>query len=236
MRNQSIFAVFGTLMFVACAGDPSANDTQTDQSAASADMPTAEPRENLFANEYAEASVITLEPGQMLPPHSSGARAIYSLSNYTVRLTQGGQPEEQSWTNGQAHFHAAGEHTLENIGTTQAKFLVVARTSQPLAQTAEHEDDEHAASSRPMQPLLNNDDMIIAEYTLAPGAELPRHPGRDRIVYSLTDYTISYALNDAAAEQKSLAAGEAHWHAADEHAITNTGSTEARFVIVQFKR
>ena len=33
----------------------------------------------------------------------------------------------------------------------------------------------------------------------------------------------------------SFAAGEAHWHEADEHAVVNTGTTEARFVIFQFK-
>jgi len=190
---------------------------------------------NILSNEYAEAFTITLAPGQVLPPHNGGARAIYALSDYTIRFTQQGQTTEQSWTVGQAHFHGAGEHSMENTGATEARFLVVARTAQALAPNA-NTTTPHGAGSGPMTQLVDNEDVTVAEVRLPAGAELPRHRGLARVVYSLNDYTISYASNDAAAESKSFTTGQAHWHDADEHTIVNTGSTEARFLIVQFKR
>ncbi len=118
------------------------------------------------------------------------------LSNdYTVAA-------EPSWKAGQAHFPEAGEHSMENIGASEAKFLVVARTA----------------------------------VRLTAGDTLPRHHGSARVVYALSDYTISYASDNAEPVVNSSTAGQAHWHAADEHRIVNTGSTEARFVMVQFKR
>lgn len=236
MRHVPLFAVLASMTIAACSGERAPDSAQTDADTVVAANAASEPREDVFSNEYAEAFTITLAPGQTLPPHTSGARAVYALSDYTVRLTQDGQTNEQSWTAGQAHFHAAGEHSIENIGATEARFLVVARTAQALGDTAVHKAPAAAPASGPMQMLLNNDDVIVAEFRLPAGAELPRHHGLARIVYPLSDYTISYASNDAPAESKSFVTGQAHWHDADEHTMVNTGSTEARFLIVQFKR
>ncbi len=242
MRHASLVTVTCALMLMSCAGEQAANDStnqgQTDMpnEAAAGGTPSSDPRVSVLSNEYAEVFRITLAPGQALPPHTSGARTVYALSDYTIRLTQDGQPTEQAWTAGQAHFHTAGEHTAENTGATEARFVVVARTAQPLATSAAAVSPDPATGSGPMQLLLDTDDVIVAEFRLAPGASLPPHRGLARVVYSLNDYTIDYASNNAPVQSQSFTAGEAHWHDADEHSITNSGSTEARFLIVQFKR
>jgi len=235
MRTSSLLTTLPALFLIACAGERAPGASQTVESASAAALTSPDPRKNLLTNLYAEVFTVTLAPGQALPPHSGGARAIYALSDYTVRFTQQGQTSEHSWTAGQAHFHVAGEHSMENTGATEARFLVVARTAQSLAPNA-NTTTPPAAGSGPTQQLLDNEDVTVAEVRLPVGAELPRHRGRARVVYSLSDYTISYASNDAAAESKSFVTGQAHWHDADEHTIVNTGSTEARFVMVQFKR
>jgi len=235
MRASSLLTTLPALTLMACAGEPAPGASQTAESTSAAARTLPDPRINVLSNDYAEVFTVTLAPGQVLPPHSGGARAIYALSDYTVRFTQQGQTSEQSWTVGQAHFHAAGEHSMENTGATEARFLVVARTAQSLAPNA-NTMTPPAAGSGPMQQLVDNEDVTVAEVRLPVGAELPRHRGRARVVYSLSDHTFSYASNGAAAESKSFVTGQAHWHDADEHTIVNTGSTEARFLIVQFKR
>jgi quercetin dioxygenase-like cupin family protein len=236
MRNLSIVTL-AAFSLAACAGESTPDAAKAaDSSAATATPAAAEPMTSVFSNEYATASVVTLAPGQVLPAHSGGPRAVYSLSDYTIRFTQGGQTTEPTWKAGQAHFHEAGEHRIENIGTTEAKFLVVARTAQALAAAPAHGDSPAGRASGPTQLLLDNDDVQVSEVRLPAGDTLPRHPGLARVVYALSDYTISYTSNTAQPVVNSFTAGQAHWHAADEHLIVNTGATEARFVIVQFKR
>ena len=60
--------------------------------------------------------------------------------------------------------------------------------------------------------------------------------GLARIVYSLSDYTISYTSNDSPAKSQSFTTGATHWHEEEEHVITNIGAAEARFMMVQFRR
>lgn len=217
----------------ACAGDSRPGTPLTEDSATVA---SADPLTSLFSNEYATASIVRLPPGQVMPAHAGGPRAIYSLSEYTVRFTQAGQSTDAAWKAGQAHFHEAGEHALANIGSTEARFLVVARTAQALPPAPTHRDATASAASEATQKLLENDDVLVTEVRLPAGATLPRHYGMARIVYSLNDYTISYTSGSEAAAVRSFTAGQAHWHPADEHLIVNTGASEAHFVIVQFKR
>lgn len=166
-----------------------------------------------------------------------GAHAIYALSDYTIRLTPNEETTEQTWKVGEAHAHAAGEHSLQNIGTTEASFLVVARTPQTLSPSGVKVTPPKTmpSSSGLSKMLLNNDDFAVAEVRI-PAGSLPRHPGLARIVYSLSDYTIDYTSNDSPAKSQSFQTGDTHWHDADEHVITNTGVTEARFMMVQLKR
>ncbi len=238
MRITSLFAALSAVSLIACSRERAPASAQTAESTVVATITSSEARTNLFSNEYVEVFTITLGPGKQLPPHPGGARAIYALSDYTVRLTQNGETTEQSWKIGEAHAHGAGEHSLENIGTTEAKLLVVMRTGQTLSPSGVTLTPPKTtpSGSGPSKMLLSNDDFAVAEVRLPAGATLPRHPGLARIVYSLSDYTISYTSNDLPAKSQSFTTGETHWHEADEHVITNTGATEARFMMVQFKR
>jgi len=92
------------------------------------------------------------------------------------------------------------------------------------------------SGSGPSKMLLSNDDFAVAEVRLPAGATLPRHPGLARIVYSLSDYTISYTSNDSPAKSQSSTTGATHWHEAGEHVITIIGTTKERYMMVQFKR
>jgi hypothetical protein len=78
----------------------------------------------IFDNEFVKAVEFTIKPGEKLPLHKGGQRAICSLSDYTIRWTEGDQTIEKSWTKGDVHWHDAVDHAVENIGDTDAHYLI----------------------------------------------------------------------------------------------------------------
>jgi hypothetical protein len=229
-----------TALFTLTACTSETAQKTADSVAAPTALEIANVRRLLLYNEYAEAFTITLEPGQSLAPHEGAARVVHSLSDYQLRETQGGERRDSSWHTGDVHSHAAGVHGIENIGTTPAQLLIVARRpaalpAAPLGAPSATVPTEKAESGI-MKMKLDDDGFRVSEVSLAVGATLPRHPGLARVVYSLSDYTIRYAADGAEPKEMSFRAGEAHWHDADQHVITNIGTTEALFLIVQFKR
>ena len=199
--------------------------------------PLQQPR-TLFENPSVRVLEFSLEPGEALPTHEGQRRVVYSLSNYQIRFTEGGTADETTWQEGDVHWHGADDHAVENIGTTTARFLVVARTDMGLTGETPAGDLQDAAAMDPDhgELLLDNEYARVVRVTLAPGEAQPLHQGLPRLVYSLTPYTIRYTEAGQDPIERSFQAGDAHWHEAGEHAVENTGATEARYVVIQFRR
>jgi hypothetical protein len=233
--HHCALAVITTAGLVACGSE---TRRASDDAAGVATIEMAAAREAVLQNEYVELFTLTLEPGQAIAPHEGAARVIYSLSDYTIRYTEGADSRETSALTGDAHVHASGTHAIANIGTTTARLLVVARSGAALpgGENAQAQAPAPAAAAEPTAFLVDDDQFRVTVVTLAAGGVLPKHAGLARVVYALSDYTIRYEADGAAAADKTFRTGEAHWHDADSHAITNTGTTEARFLMVQFKR
>ena len=191
----------------------------------------------LFENNYVKVDEFMLKPGDKLPLHEGGQRAVYALSDYTIRWTEGDQVTEKTWQKGEAHWHDVIEHAVENIGDTDARYLVVTRkeTNLPesgdymIAQDASQEDKTHSRS------VFENEHIRIIEVKLAPGESQSMHHGINRLIYSLTPCAISYTSDQMNAKESTLEAGDIHWHQADKHSVANTGETEAHYLIVEFK-
>lgn len=192
----------------------------------------------VFENDHVRATLVRLEPGDELPPHAGDARAVYSLTDYRILWTEAGESAERAWEEGQAHWHDALDHAVRNIGQTEAVFLVVARTGTalPEAPGLQAEHDAAAVEGGFGDLVFENDHVRITEVTLPPGASQPTHQGVNRLVYSLSDYTVRYTSDRMDTVEATFADGDAHWHEADEHSVENIGDTEARFVLFQFKR
>ena len=192
----------------------------------------------VLENDYVRAIEFTVPAGEKLPLHKGAARVIYALSDYRILWTEGSESSEKEWQKGQAHWHEAMVHALENIGETEAKFLVVARKEAPLSETGDYDVESDAAMVDAMhsQMVLDNDQVRVTEVQIPAGSAQPVHHGLNRLIYSLSDYTITYSSDKADDKESSFSAGEAHWHGADEHAVANSGETEAQFLIIQFKK
>jgi quercetin dioxygenase-like cupin family protein len=81
--------------------------------------------------------------------------------------------------------------------------------------------------------VLENEWARVMRFTLEPGSELPLHDASDRVIYALSDYTIEWTEGDEAPTEKSWTAGQAHWHAGGSHAVRNTGSSVAQFLVFE---
>lgn len=191
-------------------------------------------RQVVLDNDYATAFTLTLEPGESVAPHEGPARVVYALSDYTIRYSEGADSRETNWRTGDAHVHAAGTHAFTNTGTTTARLLVVSRTDTELP--AGGSAAAEAAGAEPTDLLVDDDRFRVSVITIPAGGALPQHAGLPRLVYSLSDYSIRYEAEGSAATEQSFRTGEAHWHTADRHTITNGGATDARFLLVQFKQ
>ena len=86
--------------------------------------------EVVFENESVRVIEVSLEPAEATPKHWAGPRMVYSLSDYTLRWTEGdAEPVERSWKAGEAHWHVAAEHIAENAGEGPAHYLVISFSS-----------------------------------------------------------------------------------------------------------
>lgn len=190
-------------------------------------------KQALFSNPYVEAYRVTLAPGEGLPLHAGDSRTIYSLSDYTIRWTEGGETTTRRWREGEVHYHAAIEHAMENTGSTIADFLVIARTNTPLPEV-ESDGDAATVAGGYAAVVAEPEGARVLRVALPPGASQPLHAGAPRLVYSLNDYNVSFITPDGEVLAAELETGEMHWHDAGPHAVENTGKDTARFVIFAF--
>jgi hypothetical protein len=80
-----------------------------------------------FDNEAFRITEVSLPPGESIPMHSGINRVIYSLSDYRIRYESNKEGTgDKSFQRGDAHWHEACMHALENTGQGDARFLVVA--------------------------------------------------------------------------------------------------------------
>lgn len=81
----------------------------------------------LFEDEDFRVTEVNLDPGDSLPMHDGINRVIYALSDYDIRYwTDDSEASEKTFVKGEAHWHEACQHAMENSGESSARFLVVA--------------------------------------------------------------------------------------------------------------
>lgn len=190
----------------------------------------------ILSNDYLAVTRFEVPAGASLPEHQGKARVVYSLDDYTLQWREGDAEETtRSWKAGDIHAHEGLPHSLTNMGETPAQFLVIVRSETALPEGAASAEDVADSDPQDAKVLHDEDGLRIVRVDLAPGASTPAHTGGARAIYALDDYSIDWTVGDAAAETKSWSAGDVHWHDADTHSMTNSGSTTASFLIIEPK-
>jgi quercetin dioxygenase-like cupin family protein len=144
--------------------------------------------------------------------------------------------ETKSWQKGDVHYHVSGKHAATNNGNSSAEWLafVVKNTELPACPDHSPEKDLHAVAPDFINQRYANERFMVTEVTLPEGETIPMHSGINRIIYSLSDYQILYESDKAGKEENSFKTGDIHWHEACQHALENTGQSEAHFLVVAF--
>jgi hypothetical protein len=80
----------------------------------------------LLENEWVRVTDSKLKPGGQLAKHPGALRAIVSLSDYEILYNSNCIKNRSSkFRNESVHLHEADEHSLKNIGQTEAAFIIV---------------------------------------------------------------------------------------------------------------
>lgn len=96
--------------------------------------------------------------------------------------------------------------------------------------------DKNQSTAEPavkeVEPLVlyENAYAEVVKVTLAPNEALAAHEGGDRLIYSLSDYSISWTEQGQDEGVKSWKKGDVHVHAAGQHAAVNTGNSTAEWL------
>lgn len=244
-RLGSIITLFFVGAIVAlggCANGGDANEASSAEDAPAGDLAAlnsayaATPHQTA----YADVHRVDLPAGEGIPAHEGGPRVIYSLNAYTLQLQTDDSTAERSFERGAVHYHPEGVHAVDNAGETLASYMVFERTDGPLPATATDDETLDALSvsdGATHEVPLTNDRVTVHRIRLEPGASLPSHFGYPRIIYALTDYTLTFIdpASDARTE-RSFAEGDLHDHEAGMHAVENTGDRPAEYLVVAFKQ
>jgi hypothetical protein len=91
-----------------------------------------------------------------------------------------------------------------------------------------------AQSTTPKQEkvLFQNEYVRVYEANLDPGERLQPHETGNRLIYSLTSYTLKYHWDNRVTEEKRKS-GEIHFHPAGVHFEENAGKQRATFLLVE---
>ena len=187
---------------------------------------------------YAHVHRVNLPAGEEIAPHEGGPRVIYSLSGYTLQFETDGTATERTFESGMVHDHAGGVHSVANTGDQPASFIAFERIDGPLPEAGPAGETLDAVSlpdDATHEVMLTNDRMTVHRIALEPGASLPPHYGHSRIVYALSDYTVTFIDPDSDERtERSFSAGDVHDHEPGVHAVENTGDQRAEYLVVAF--
>jgi hypothetical protein len=187
----------------------------------------------LIKNDWIKVQKIELAPGKSRGMHKGEPRLIVALSDYQLQFEEKGSAAvEKSWKRGQVHWHEGKPHSIKNTGSTPARFLILNR----LGDLPHNEGNAHLNTKGHTPALLENEWVKVTEANMKPGEQLPKHPGAIRAIVSLSDYEILYNSNCIKNRKSKFMNESVHLHEADEHSLKNIGSTEAHFLIIQFKK
>jgi beta-alanine degradation protein BauB len=119
-----------------------------------------------------------------------------------------------------------------NVKTVAVSVVFGALASMPLLRA----QDMVKVAPKNCRVLLDNDKVRIVRVTLKAGDKLEMHSHPANVVYSLNSAKAKYTYADGKTEERELKAGQAVWSEPVTHATENTGTTESRALVIEFKK
>ena len=237
---KTALALVAIVLAAGCGGEQTENTAGAETAAAVTDIARSAPQNAkvILENDFVRVAEFALSPGDSLPTHFGRNRAVYTLTDFQARFTSDGAGHVIDNTKGTVHWHPAQEHSLANIGETEALFVVAERKGSRLLEAPIKGEDQETSHVAPehSRVLFENEFVRVAEFDIAPGENVPSHQGTSRIMYTVTPARLKFQSDRFGEHEDDFQQGEAHWHDLDTHSVTNVGENEAIFMVFEWKK
>jgi quercetin dioxygenase-like cupin family protein len=121
------------------------------------------------------------------------------------------------------------KNSINYLFSLAAFLLLFTACGKQGAQETENADTDMAKIVSP-EVVFENTYSEVVKVSLAPGEALAAHEGAERVIYSLSDYTIDWVEKGRDEGAKSWSEGDVHAHEAGEHSAQNNGNTTAEWL------
>ena len=247
-RNIAVVCcVIGTLW--GCARQPEAERAADLTESIAEDLPDqptdpaivkAEPAmaSTIFSNDWVAAARVTLEPGELIPPHEAGVRFVYPLSDSTLSVIDNGNEEVVHLEPGELLTWPAGRLSLANVEGSTADFLVVERSPVETSPDLEILDipDTAVEMERHGEVLLDDDRVLAVDISLSELAADPLPANLPMLVVALSDSDIEFEGANVPDVEEVMENGEAIWREAGYNVVTNVGEGESHVLVLAFRK
>src|SRR5258707_7370289 len=237
MRNFSIATLFVILVLTAW----------TQQAQAPVEI-TSEPSHHLvLENTFVRVFAVSVDPGKSSLMHHHG-HDYFSVSlgdAQIINTKQGAQPVAASFKDGDVRFTPAGlVHAVSNSGTTPFRNRTIELMQPTTNQKACTEacavlvpcDSANKADCPSGVSLFTSDQWTISKVTFPPGSKIGEHAHAGNVLLvPLADADLTTKSQGKAESAIRLKTGELVWNDPETHAVSNTGKTTAKLVILEFK-
>jgi quercetin dioxygenase-like cupin family protein len=237
MRNLSTATLFVILALTAW----------TQQAQAPVEITSEPSHHKVLDNNFVRVFAVSVDPGKSSLMHHHGHDYFsVTLGDAQIMNTkQGAQPVAASFKDGDVRFTPAGlVHAVANSGTTPFRNRTIeliqpttnqkACTESCAVQVPCDSADKTACASGIQ--LFTSDQWTISTVTFPPGAKLGEHAHAGNVLLvPLTDAELTTKNQGKPENSVHLKTGELVWNDPETHAVSNTGKTTAKLVILEFK-
>lgn len=198
---------------------------------------TAEPSHHVvLENEYVRVFKVEVPPHAQTLIHRHDHDYVFvTLGDSEVENTVTGKPPVQlKLKDGDARFLMGGfSHTARNLSDQPFRNVTI----EFLRNNQHAPAVDYAASPSPAQKVLFIQNGVrVSEILLAPGASIPKHEhATPHLVVAISDLNLRSDIEGKPPAEIHQKSEDIKWIPGGfTHTLTNTGTTEARFVIIEF--
>jgi len=145
----------------------------------------------LDRNQLMSVLLIELRPGEQIPEHDAGIRAVYALNDSSLLLNSDDAGDVETYSTGDVDVWSSGSYAIENTGNEAARVVVVNRTAAPLTPpVGDMAASEPMSQPEPPTVLHSDEDFEIDRIELAPGSSRSVRCDNPCSVFTLTPATL----------------------------------------------
>lgn len=190
----------------------------------------------LLQTDWVTATEVVLPPGERVTFHRDGDRVAYAHNSHSLRFEpssgSSGSATTRSFRAGQAARHPSGSLTVENAGESEARFVVVNRSSQPFPPGI-GSGSGLAAADGARELLREGSGLAVHALTVESGGTLSTTNGPLQVLHGLGPGTLRVAGDNSLTGAGTFGPGQAAT-LAGRSSVSNPGGQPAHVLVFTF--